>query len=66
MIETHFLSCFNLIAEEHGCRMHVGDDMLEVEGTIDQRIKCDKALEDILGFYLYFDNIPETVLGWPV
>lgn len=65
MNETNFLSCFSLITEAHNCQMYVGDETIEVEGTIDQRIKCNTALKEILGFYL-FSDIPKTVLGWPV
>lgn len=66
MNEANFLSCFNLITEAHKCQMYIGDDMIEVKGTIDQRNKCNVALEEILGSYLYFDDIPETACGWPI
>ena len=65
MNEVDFLCCFSLITTAHNCQMHMGDEMVEVEGTIDQRAKCNTALKEILGFYL-FSDIPETVMGWPV
>ena len=64
MNESHFFSCFSLIAEAYNCQMILYDNIVGFDGDIDQKSRCAETMETILGYYLQPD-IP-VLMGWPV
>ena len=64
---TEIISHFNLIAEDQGCSMRFHDwGILEIQGTPEKQEQCVQVMESVLGYYLFIDDIPDTLLGWPV
>lgn len=65
--EIEFISHFNLIAESQGCSMTFHDrGSLEIQGTSEKLEACAQVMESVLGYYLFLDEIPDMLLGWPV